>query len=166
MVSVDHQSVTWAELVATWTRASPTTTAFSARYTATSTTAIPIASLNPRRNTAASAASSTSVTTNWCPCRKCGAYGFSSRCVDASAADRVIVIRKSVAAKPSSTRTRILPLHQDRMRSSMASEPSPCGLSPATRRYTGSAPNRVTRISTMVAIGETAPAARNAIAGW
>ena len=37
----------------------------------------------------------------------------------------VIVIRKSVAAKPSSTRTGILPAHQERMRSSMASDPSP-----------------------------------------
>jgi S-adenosyl methyltransferase len=61
-VSVDHQLVTWAEPVATWTRASPTATAFSARYTPTSTTAIPIASPNPRRNTAAS---STSVTASW-----------------------------------------------------------------------------------------------------
>jgi hypothetical protein len=71
-----------------------------------------------------------------------------------------------VAAKPSSTRTRILPLHQDKMRSSMASDPSPRGLSAATRRYTGSAPNSVTAISTTVASGETTPAARNAIAGW
>jgi hypothetical protein len=105
VVSADHQSLTLAEPVTRCTSASPTTTAFSARYTTTSTTAMPMASLNPRRNTAASAASSTSVTTNWRPCRKSGAYGFSSRCVDASAADRVIVIMKSVAAKPSSTRT-------------------------------------------------------------
>ena len=72
-VSADHQSVTYAEPVATCARASPTTTAFSARYTATSTTAIPMASPNPRRNTAASAPSSTRVTTNWCPCTKFGA---------------------------------------------------------------------------------------------
>jgi hypothetical protein len=51
------------------------------------------------------------------------------------------------------------------MRSSMASEPSPRGLSAATRRYTGSAPNSVTPISTIVASGEMTPAARNAIAG-
>jgi hypothetical protein len=36
VVSADHQSLTLAELVARWTSASPTTTAFSARYTATS----------------------------------------------------------------------------------------------------------------------------------
>ena len=63
VVSADHQSLTLAEPVARWTSASPTTTAFSARYT----TAMPMASLNPRRNTAASAASSRSVTGNWCP---------------------------------------------------------------------------------------------------
>jgi hypothetical protein len=63
-VRADHQSVTSAEPVATCTRASPTTTAFSARYTPTSTTAMPMASPNPRRNTAPSAASRTRVTTN------------------------------------------------------------------------------------------------------
>ena len=52
----------------------------------------------------------------------------------ASAADSVIVIRKSVAANPSSTRTKILPFQNDSNRSSIAIEPSPCGLSSATRR--------------------------------
>ena len=59
-----------------------------------------------------------------------------------------------------------MPVHQEPMRSSMASDPSPLGLSVATRRYTGSAPSKVTRTSTMVASGERIPAARNAMAGW
>ncbi len=52
----------------------------------------------------------------------------------ASAADRVIVMMKSVAAKPSSTSTKSLPAHLGRTRSSIAIEPWPCGLSRATRR--------------------------------
>ena len=45
-----------------------------------------------------------------------------------------MVIMKSVAAKPSSTKTKILPCQNDINRSSMANEPSPFGLSDATRR--------------------------------
>jgi hypothetical protein len=77
-----------------------------------------------------------------------------------------MVMMKSVAAKPSSIKTKILPLQNDISRSSMAIEPSPWGLSAATRRYTGSAPRRVRATSTTVAIGEIAPAARAAMPGW
>jgi hypothetical protein len=44
--------------------------------------------------------------------------------------------------------------------------PWPCGLMAATRLYIGSAPNSVSRTSTSVAIGDSAPAARNAMLGW
>jgi hypothetical protein len=84
----------------------------------------------------------------------------------ASAADSVIVMVKSVAAKPRSTSTNSLPPHHGSTRSSMAIEPSPCGLSRATLRYTGRAPNSVSATSTMVATGATAPAARAAMPGW
>ncbi len=60
--------------------------------------------------------------------------GFSTTCAVASAAESVIVIRKSVAAKPSRTRTKSFPCQNDKSRSSMAIEPSPCGDSSATRR--------------------------------
>ena len=63
-----------------------------------------------------------------------GTRGFWTVCAAASAADRVIVIMKSVAAKPSSTRTNSLPPHHGSSRSSIAIEPSPRKLSPATRR--------------------------------
>ena len=52
----------------------------------------------------------------------------------ASAADNVIVIMKSVAANPSRTSTNNLPFQKLSSRSSIAIEPSPCGLSTATRR--------------------------------
>ncbi|MDP9696826.1 UNVERIFIED_ORG: hypothetical protein J2X79_004409 [Arthrobacter globiformis] len=65
-----------------------------------------------------------------------------------------MVIMKSVAAKPSSTRTNSLPPQRGSTRSSLAMDPSPWELSPATRRYTGSAPNRVTATRTSVAIGK------------
>jgi hypothetical protein len=95
---------------------------------------MPMASLNPRRNTAPSAARNTKVTSTAWPSKKSGANGFSSTCADASAADRVIVMRKSVQAKPSITSTNSLPAHQGNDFSSIAIEPSPCGLSRATRR--------------------------------
>lgn len=101
---------------------------------ATSATAIPMASLKPFRKTAPSAAMRRRVIQVFPPCIQCGAKGFSTTCAEASAPDRVIVIRKSVAAKPSSTRTKIFPAHQGSSRSSIAIEPSPCGLSLATRR--------------------------------
>ena len=43
--------------------------------------------------------------------------------------------------------------------------PWPCGLMSATRPYIGSAPKSVRTISTSVAIGASAPAARNAMLG-
>ena len=92
--------------------------------------------------------------------------GFSTRWAVASAADSVMVIRKSVAAKPSSTSTNTLPAQRGSNRSSMAMEPSPRKLSLATQRYTGSAPNSVSSTSTMVAIGDRKPAARAAMPGW
>ena len=84
----------------------------------------------------------------------------------ASAADSVMVIRKSVAANPSSASTNSLPTQRGSSRSSMAMEPSPRKLSLATRRYTGSAPNSVRMTSTMVASGESRPAASAAMPGW
>ena len=84
----------------------------------------------------------------------------------ASAADRVMVMMKPVATKPMSASTRILLGQYDSSRSSIERLPSPCGLSAATRRYIGSAPNSVTRTSTRVAMGASAPAARAAMPGW
>ena len=127
---------------------------------------MPIASAKPLRNTAPSSASSTSVTATSWPCSAVPTNGFSTTCAVASAADSVIVMRKSVAAKPSSTSTNSLPRQNGSSRSSMAIEPSPRGLSRATRRYTGSAPARVTATSTSVAIGESTPAASAAMPGW
>ena len=86
-------------------------------------------------------------------------------CDVASAADSVIVIMKLVEANPSNARTNNFPFQRDSRFSSIEIEPSPCGLSAATRLYVGSAPNKVRRISTNVAIGESAPAARKAIPG-
>ena len=73
---------------------------------------------------------------------------------------------KSVAANPRSVSTKSLPFHQGSRCSSMAMEPSPLGLSRATRRYTGSAPKRVSSTSTSVAMGASAPAASAAMPGW
>ena len=73
------------------------------------------------------------ITTCWPP-RNGLRCGFSIRWAVASAADRVMVIMKSVAAKPSRASTNSLPFQNDNSRSSMAIEPSPCGLSAATRR--------------------------------
>ena len=60
--------------------------------------------------------------------------GFSTMWAVASAADSVIVMMKSVAAKPEQHEDEQLALQQRSSRSSMAIEPSPCGLSRATRR--------------------------------
>ena len=127
---------------------------------------MPIASLNPFRKTAPSRATSTSVTSTGWPSSACGTKGFSSRWAVASAAERVIVITKSVATKPSRHRTNSLPCHQGSSFSSIAIEPSPWGLSSATRLYIGRAPNRVSRTRIRVASGERAPAARAAMPGW
>ena len=102
-----------------------------------------MASPKPRRNTAPSSSDEDERDEHPMPWRKAGANGFSTMCAVASAADSVIVMMKSVATKPSSTRTKSLPRQHDSSRSSMAIEPSPCGLSAATRRYTGSAPSSV-----------------------
>lgn len=99
------------------------------------------------------------------PSSDAGAKGFSTTCAAASAADSVIVIMKSVAANPSSTRTNSFPAHHGRSRSSIAMEPSPCGDSLATRRYTGSAPPSVSAIRTRVASGDRSPAASAAMPG-
>ena len=45
-----------------------------------------------------------------------------------------MVMMKSVAANPSRTSTNSLPCQNGSSRSSIAIEPSPCGLSSATRR--------------------------------
>ena len=72
---------------------------------------------------------------------------------------------KPVATKPISMSTSSLPCHHDNRCSSIEIEPSPCGLSSATRRYIGSAPNRVISTSTSVANGDSAPAASAAMPG-
>ncbi len=72
--------------------------------------------------------------TTWWPDRKGLRLGFSIRWAVASAADRVMVMMKSVAAKPSRASTNSLPFQKVSSRSSIAIEPSPCGLSSATRR--------------------------------
>ncbi len=68
-----------------------------------------MASVNPLRNTAPSSDTSSSVTSTSCPLSPLGQNGFSSMCAVASAAERVMVMMKSVAAKPSSTSTSSLP---------------------------------------------------------
>ena len=123
------------------------------------------ASLNPSRNTPPRTSSSTTVIATACPCRASGRYGFSSRCTVASAADRVIVMIHEVATKPSSTRTKILPRQNGSRCSSIATEPCPCGLSRATRRYIGSMPSRVSATISSVASGDSAPAASAAMPG-
>jgi len=128
------QSITTEPSASTRASATTVSTRFKPRYTPTNPTAIPMASVNPRRNTAASSASRARVTNTASPCSSCGAKGFSMMCAVASAAERVIVMRKSVAAKPSRANTNSLPAHQGRRCSSIAMEPSPCGLSLATVR--------------------------------
>lgn len=93
-----------------------------------------MASLNPRRKTAESSRSMTTVTHRFWWCRKDGANGLETRCSAASAAERVMVMRKSVAAKPRRTSTRSLPHQAGSSLSSMRMEPSPVGDSRATRR--------------------------------
>ncbi|CAM5554568.1 hypothetical protein STANM309S_01392 [Streptomyces tanashiensis] len=100
----------------------------------TRTTATPMASRKPLRKTAPSSAISTSVMIICLLWSAASRWGFSTRWVEASAAERVMVMRKSVAAKPRSVRTKSLPFQKDSRRDSMAMEPSPRGLSSATRR--------------------------------
>lgn len=92
-----------------------------------------MASLNPFRNTLPSAASSSNVTPNWC-LRNAGKNGFSMMGAVASAADNVIVMTKSVAAKPRRHNTKVFPRQRGSRSSSMEMLPWPCGLASATRR--------------------------------
>ncbi len=110
----------------------PMTTTFSARYAATSMTAIQIASRNPLRKIAPSSATSTSVRASWW-CIQGGTNGFSTTCCVASAAESVMVMTKSVAANPSRHRTNALPRQRGRRSSSTDRLPWPCGLSDAMR---------------------------------
>ena len=92
--------------------------------------------------------------------------GFSTRWAVASAADRVIVKMKPVAMKPIRASTSTLLDQKLSCFSSIDSEPSPLGLSLATRRYMGNAPNRVMRTRTSVATGARSLAATAAMPGW
>jgi hypothetical protein len=92
--------------------------------------------------------------------------GFSVTWAVASAAESVMVMMKPVATKPIRQSTKSLPCHQGNRRSSIEIEPSPWGLALATRLYIGSAPKRVIKTRTSVAIGESTPAASAAIPGW
>ena len=74
------------------------------------------------------------------------------RCAVASAADSVMVMMKPVAANPSRHRTSALPRQRGNSFSRIEMLPWPCGLSSATRRYIGSAPNSVSSTSTSVAM--------------
>ena len=141
------------------------TIALSPRNTATSGMATFTASVNPSRNTPPRMSSSTIVMATACPRSASGMSGFSTRCTEASADDRVMVMIQDVATNPSRTRTKTLPRQKGSSRSSIAIDPCPWGLSLATRRYIGSMPSSVRATIRSVAIGETAPAARMAIEG-
>ena len=54
-------------------------------------------------------------------------------CADASAADSVMVITKSVAANPRRQRTNAFPFQRGSSSSSIEMLPCPCGLASATR---------------------------------
>ena len=81
---------------------------------------------------------SRNIVTTICPCIHAGtapAYtGLLMRWAAASAADSVLVITKSVAAKPMSTRTTSFAPQPRNIRSIMPIEPTPSGVSPATCR--------------------------------
>ena len=86
-----------------------------------------MASRKPFRKTPPRIASSTRVTaTGWFS--HAGISGFSMRWAVASAAERVMVMMKSVSAKPSRTSTKALPRQRGSSSSSMAMLPWPCGL--------------------------------------
>jgi hypothetical protein len=72
---------------------------------------------------------------------------------------------QEVATKPSRASTNSLPHQNGSRSSSIATEPCPCGLSRATRRYIGSIPSNVNATIRSVANGDNAPAASAAIAG-
>ena len=70
-----------------------------------------------------------------------------------------------VATNPSRISTNVFPRQNGSSLSSMATDPWPCGLSAATRRYIGSIPSRVSATISNVANGDSAPAARAAMPG-
>ena len=164
-VNADVQCASAPGVVKISTRPTTMITALSARKTATSGIATPTASLKPSRKTKQRISSRTTViNTSW-PCRKPGRFGFSAMCTVASAADKVIVMIQDVPTKPSRTSTNSLPRQNGSRSSSIATEPCPCGLSRATRRYMGSIPSSVNATISSVASGESAPAASAAMAG-
>jgi len=59
------------------------------------------------------------------PCSAPCMRGFSTICAVASAAERVMVIMKSVATKPSRIRIKNFPFHHERSAASIEIEPSP-----------------------------------------
>jgi hypothetical protein len=69
-----------------------------------------MASLNPFKKIAARIVSNASVTAIWLFIH-IGVNGFCLKCAAASAADSVIVMTKSVVAKPSRIRAEVLPVH-------------------------------------------------------
>jgi hypothetical protein len=77
----------------------------------------------------------------------------------------LIVTIHEVATNPSSTSTNSLPRQNGSRFSSIATDPCPCGLSAATRRYIGSMPSSVNATISSVASGESAPAAIAAMPG-
>ncbi len=86
-------------------------------------------------------------------------------CTVASAEDKVIVMIHEVATNPSRTSTNVFPRQNGSSFSNIATDPWPCGLSAATRRYIGSIPSNVNATMSNVANGDSAPAASAAIAG-
>ena len=94
--------------------------------------------------------------------------GFSTRCAVASAADSVMVMTKSVAAKPSRHEDeRPCRFHRGNRSSriedaalAVRAHRRRCGCTSAARRTASGA------MSTSVAIGESTPAAMNAMLGW
>src|ERR1700733_6749061 len=95
-------------------------------------TAMWIASLKPLRKIAPRMASITMVAPIWVLIAL-GTNGFWLKWAAASAADSVMVMMKSVVAKPSKIRTNVLPLHLGKSFSSIAILPWPLGLAAATR---------------------------------
>lgn len=164
-ISASVHRVSVSGVLITSAKPTPRTTPLTTKNSATTGIAMPTASLNPSRNTPPRMSSSTMVIHNSVPCRKDGTIGFSTRCTAASDADSVMVTIHDVSTNPSRASTNSFPRQNDSSRSSIATEPWPCGLSSATRRYIGSIPNRVSATISRVASGEIAPAASAAIPG-
>jgi hypothetical protein len=83
----------------------------------------------------------------------------------ASAEERVIVTTQAVATNPKRQSTDSLAVQNESSLSSIEIEPCPCGLASATRWYIGNMPKSVSNTISRVAIGESAPAAKPAMAG-